>query len=398
MTTKLLTDPGEAGSILKNGGLVAVPTETVYGLAANALDESAVARLYEVKGRPERKPMPVMVSGEGAMDRLCLDVPRAASALAEAFWPGPLTLVLRARDGLPDIVRAGGDTLGLRCPRHALTLKLLQTADLPLAVPSANPSGLPSPGSAADVLAYFDGKIDAVLDGGPCELGEPSTLLDLTARPYRVLRQGALSEAEIRAALSNALTVIGLTGGSGVGKTTALQVLRDMGALPVDADGVYHRLLDKDAALLSELKARFPAAFEAGTLDRKALGRIVFSDPDELRDLNRITHKYVQAALRLDLEDWAMSGGETVAVDAVALIESGIWRRCDAVVGVLAPGEARIRRVVEREGVSEDYARLRLKAQRSDEFYRERCDYILENNGNLETFLKKCRALFHEIL
>ena len=135
--------------VLKNGGLVGVPTETVYGLAASALNEDAVRNIYEVKGRPEVKPLSVMVSGKEDMEKYCESVPAAAYALADAFWPGPLTIVLRSRDVIPELVRAGGDTVGLRCPDHPLTLELLKRSELPLAAPSANPSGAPSPKTAA---------------------------------------------------------------------------------------------------------------------------------------------------------------------------------------------------------------------------------------------------------
>ncbi|MCL2342851.1 MAG: L-threonylcarbamoyladenylate synthase [Firmicutes bacterium] len=398
MKTLRLTDPIAAAEILKRGGLVAVPTETVYGLAANALDEEAVLRIYEVKGRPEVKALSVMVSDMHAIDAYCFDVPRAAYSLATAFWPGPLTLIFKAKPGIPNIVRAGGGTLGLRCPKHPLTLKLLEAAQLPLAAPSANPSGLPAPMTADQVLSYFDGQIDAVLDGGPCEIGEASTILDLSVAPYKVLRQGALAEAEIRRTLAEALTVIGLTGGTGTGKTTALAVLKGMGALAIDADAIYHSLLETDAALQAELRKNFPGAFINGSLDRKALGGMVFSDPGALLKLNAVTHKYVEIEIRRLLEDWAVSGGTAAAIDAVALIESGLDKRCDAVIGVLAPEAERVRRVAAREGISESYAKLRAHAQQSDDFYREHCGYILENNGDLEAFVKKCETLFRKIL
>ena len=398
MKTKLLTDPIEAAELIKAGGLVAVPTETVYGLAANALDEKAVKEVYEVKGRPEVKALSVMVSGAEAIERYCLEIPQAAYTLAEAFWPGPLTLVLKAKAGIPDIVRAGGATLGLRCPDHPLTLKLLAAANLPLAAPSANPSGAPAPISAGQVLAYFDGRIDAVLDGGPCDFGEASTILDLSATPYRVLRQGALPEAEIRRALADALTVVGITGGTGTGKTTALAALERMSALAIDADTVYHSLLETDADLRDELREHFPAAFGNGALDRKALGNIVFSDPDALLKLNAVTHKYVEIEIERMFGDWAMSGGTAAAVDAVALIESGLNKRCGAVIGVLAPEAERVRRVAAREGISEDYAKLRIHAQQSDDFYREHCDYILENNGDSRAFIDQCENLFRRLI
>ena len=172
---------------------------------------------------------------------------------------------------------AGGDTVGLRCPDHPLTLALLRSCGLPLAAPSANPSGEPSPKTAEQVLAYFDGKIDAVIDGGPCGVGRESTLIDLSRAPYRILREGALPESEIADALADEMTVIGMTGPSGCGKTTALRELEKLGALALDCDAVYHELLESDADLIKALDSAFPGTVRDGGLDRGALGRIVFA-------------------------------------------------------------------------------------------------------------------------
>ena len=153
METKHITDHIEdAAQIIRAGGLVAVPTETVYGLAGNGLNEIAVKEIYEVKGRPEIKALSLMVPDESAMERYCEDVPDTAHTLARRFWPGPLTIVLRAKGEIPSIVLAGGKTVGLRCPDHPLTLKLLRKCALPLAAPSANPSGAESPKTAGQVL------------------------------------------------------------------------------------------------------------------------------------------------------------------------------------------------------------------------------------------------------
>jgi len=183
------------------GGLVGVPTETVYGLACNGLDASAVAKIYEVKGRPEVKPLSLLVPDLEVAASVCAGIPVAAQLLADAFWPGPLTIVLPKRDTVPDIVTAGGNTIGVRCPDHPLTLALLRTAGIPAAAPSANISDMPSPKCAEDVLAYFDGKISCVIDGGTCKLGTESTIISLTTESYKILRQGALPEEKIRQVL-----------------------------------------------------------------------------------------------------------------------------------------------------------------------------------------------------
>ena len=257
-----------AAELLREGGLVAVPTETVYGLAGNGLDASVIERIYEVKGRPAVKPISLMVANSDAIADLCETVPQAARDLAERFWPGPLTLVLKAKVHIPEILRAGGETVGLRCPRQQQTLQLLQELPFPLAVPSANPSGLPSPKTAGEVLRYFDGAIEGVIDGGPCELGLESTVLDLSRTPYRILRQGSLPAEEITDALVEAMQIVGITGGSGSGKTTVLQEMEKRGALIIDADAVYHEMLETDAFLLSDLREAFPSAVKETGVDR----------------------------------------------------------------------------------------------------------------------------------
>ena len=200
-TQRITTEIAQAADAIRAGQLVAVPTETVYGLAGNGLDPKAVAQIYEVKGRPSVKPLSLMVHDASAMARYCDPVPQAAHTLAEAFWPGPLTIVLRAKACVPEIVRAGGQTVGLRCPDHPATLALIEAAQLPLAAPSANPSGAPSPKTADDVLAYFDGQIAAVIDGGPCGIGRESTLVDLSCTPYRILRAAAVPDDAVWDAL-----------------------------------------------------------------------------------------------------------------------------------------------------------------------------------------------------
>jgi len=194
-------DLSYAVEVLKSGGLVGVPTETVYGLAGNGLDAAAVARIYEVKGRPEVKPLSLLVPDLEVAATVCAGIPKSARILAEAFWPGPLTIVLPRRDTVPYIVTAGGNTIGVRCPDHPKTLELLRLAGIPAAAPSANPSDMPSPKCAEDVINYFNGKINCVIDGGRCKLGVESTIISLTTEPYKIIRQGALSEEDIREAL-----------------------------------------------------------------------------------------------------------------------------------------------------------------------------------------------------
>ena len=400
MKTKVFhNDVSGASDMLQRGGLVAVPTETVYGLAANARDELAVEKIYEVKGRPPVKPLSLLVPGCGALDEYGTDVPTGARVLAEKFWPGPLTIVLRAKPGaVPGIVLAGGDTVGLRCPDHPLTLALLRQSGLPLAVPSANPSGAPPPKTAGEVLAYFDGKIDGVVDGGPCGIGEASTVFDMSRTPYRVLRGGALTQTELADALAEAVTLIGITGGSGSGKTTALKVLKVRGALILDCDAIYHELTVTSQEMKEEICRRFGGVYDESGLNRKRLGEIVFRDEKALADLNAITHRYVNEELSRRLREYSLTGGTLAAIDAIALLETDYARRTVFNVAVTAPVEARVQRLLRREGVTEEYARMRIAAQKSDEYFVSRCDYVLENDAGFKHFQLQCKRFFDEKL
>ncbi len=397
-TKRFISCTDELVGIMRGGGLVAVPTETVYGLAGNGLDEKAVAEIYEVKGRPEVKPLSLMVHDAASMERYCESVPPQAYTLAKRFWPGPLTIVMKAKPCVPEIVRAGGETVGLRCPDHPLTLELLEKSRVPFAAPSANPSGESSPKNADSVLKYFDGKIDAVLDGGECGIGRESTLIDLSRTPYRILRQGALPADEIADALVDGMKIIGITGGTGCGKTTALNELERRGALLIDCDAVYHRMLETDRPMLDEIEKYFPGAVVDGKLDRKALGAVVFTDEEALRDLNIITHRHINLEIRRILREHAMNGGTLAAIDAIELFSSGLAKRCTATVGVIAGRDVRISRIMRRDGISREYAMMRVNAQRPNEYFIQNCSRVLENNGSQEEFIERCRKTFEEVL
>ena len=397
-TKRYISCTDELVGIMRGGGLVAVPTETVYGLAGNGLDEKAVAEIYEVKGRPEVKPLSLMVHDAASMERYCENVPPQAYTLAKKFWPGPLTIVMKAKPCVPEIVRAGGETVGLRCPDHPLTLELLEKSGVPFAAPSANPSGEPSPKNADSVLKYFDGKIDAVLVGGECGIGCESTLIDLSRTPYRILRLGALPADEIADAFVDSMKIIGITGGTGCGKTTALNELERRGALLIDCDAVYHRMLETDRPMLNEIEKYFPGAVIDGKLDRKALGAVVFTDEEALRDLNIITHRHINLEIRRILREHAMNGGTLAAIDAIELFSSGLAKRCTATIGVIADREVRIDRIMRRDGISREYAMMRVNAQRPNEYFIQKCSHVLENNGSQEEFIEKCRKTFEEVL
>lgn len=502
---------GAAAKILRDGGLVGIPTETVYGLGANALDGTAVKRIFEAKGRPQDNPLIIHVTGAQWLPRYCADVPPLAYVLARKFWPGPLTMILKRRPIIPDETTAGLDTVAVRCPNHPVTLAIIREAGIPIAAPSANLSGRPSCTTAQDVLEDMDGRISGVVDGGPCAVGVESTILDLTCDPPRLLRpgglpledlerligkidvdkavNGALAEGEkpkapgmkyrhyapkapvtvitgapeksaqeilrrvgptsgvicfeefadlfreqevhtlgpvgdklvqaqrvfdalrtfdtsdvteifaqcpdnrgLGLAIGNRLKkaagfhteeadgafVLGITGGTGAGKTTLLRALEKRGALVLDCDAVYHEMLRTDAPLRADLTAAFGDVFAPdGGLDRQKLGNIVFGDAGALAQLDAIIFRHLPRALARRMEE---SGARLIALDAIKLVESGLGALCDVTVAVTAPEEVRVRRIMTRDGISEDYARARVRAQRSEEAFRADCDAVFENN------------------
>jgi len=203
MKTKLLTknDIGIAAEILRAGGLVGIPTETVYGLGANGLDPEAVGRIFTAKGRPQDNPLILHIPDPSWLERYCRNIPPAAYALAEAVWPGPLTMVLQRRENVPNAVTCGLDTVGVRCPGHPLALAVIRAAGVPVAAPSGNLSGRPSPTCARHMLEDMDGRIDAILDGGACGVGVESTIVDLTTSVPRLLRPGGLPLERLEEAL-----------------------------------------------------------------------------------------------------------------------------------------------------------------------------------------------------
>ncbi|MGM9619673.1 MAG: L-threonylcarbamoyladenylate synthase [Oscillospiraceae bacterium] len=504
----------EAAEILRRGGLLAIPTETVYGLGANGLDEAAVRRIFAAKGRPQDNPLILHIPDASWLKRYCENVPEAAYRLAEAFWPGPLTMILPRKACVPDVVTAGLGTVGMRCPDHPVTLEVLRAADVPVAAPSANRSGRPSCTTAAHVLEDMDGRIDAVLDGGPCGVGVESTIIDLTVTPPRLLRPGGLPLEQLRSvlgevevdkavvsrlsegerprapgmkyrhyapkapvtvvtgdaeksaryiarrlsagtgvlcfdeyakrfpgavvrtlgpaadkaaqahrvfdalrafdgtsvteiyaqcpdsaglglAVENRLkkaagfhtvelppagkTIVGFTGPTGAGKTSALRALRRLGAHIIDCDRLYAEMLESDIALQNELRRTFgDDIWREGGLDRPALAKRVFRDAEELQKLNAI----VFAAVPREVLRRVRAAEESVVgVDAINLLDCLLRDFCDVTVAVTAPEEARLRRIMARDGLSEEAARLRIAAQRPAAYYTERCDHVFINDA-----------------
>lgn len=518
----------DAAAILRRGGLLGIPTETVYGLGADALNEDAVSRIFLAKGRPQDNPLIIHVPDASWLERYCRSVPPAAYQLAERFWPGPLTMILPRRDIVPLQTTGGLETVGVRCPNHPVTLAIIEAAGVPIAAPSGNTSGRPSPTTAAHMIEDMDGKIDGIVDGGPCTVGVESTIIDLTVTPPRLLRPGGLPLESLRqvlgeVAVDKAVTgllaagerprapgmkyrhyaphapvtvvtgepersarriqgllsdtagvicfdeyaplfpghiihklgpaadksaqarhvfdalrtfdgtdvteifaqcpddgglglavanrlkkaagfhlidadrplIVGLTGGTGAGKTSALAALEDLGGTVLDCDAVYHQMLRTDPALREAITAAFGPVFcPDGSLDRQKLGTLVFSDHAALDRLNAIVYEYLPPELLRRAQ-----GHTLVGLDAISLMESGLGRLCACTVAVLAPAEDRVRRIMARDGISEDYARLRISAQQPDVFYRERCSHILENNcATPAQFREQARIFFRSML
>ena len=503
----------QAADILRRGGLLAIPTETVYGLGANGLDENAVLHIFEAKGRPQDNPLILHIPDASWLTRYCEDVPDAAYKLAERFWPGPLTMILKKKPCVPLRTTGGLETVGMRCPDHAVTRAIIEASGVPVAAPSANTSGRPSCTTAEHVREDMWGKIDGIVDGGPCQVGVESTIIDLTVTPPQLLRPGglpleslvdALGEvtvdkavtqkmgdgekprapgmkyrhyapkapvtvvtggakasaryllthageksgiicfdefvpifeghivhplgasgdkraqaqhvfdalrtfdetdvAEIWAqcpdskglglAIGNRLKkaagfhvedaddgkiVIGITGGTGAGKTSLLRALEKEGACVLDCDAVYHGMLETDEELRGALRSEFgDVIFRAdGSVDVHAIGLIVFQDREKLAALDALVKEYVprEVARRM-----AAADAELIGLDAIKLMECGLGAICDATVAVTAPEEVRVKRIMARDGITEDYARSRVAAQQSAEYFRARCDHEFVND------------------
>ena len=528
-TEKLIA---RAAEILRGGGLVAFPTETVYGLGANGVDAAAVKKIFEATGRPQDNPLILHVPSAQWRCRCCEDVPTIAYELARRFWPGPLTMILRRNPIVPDATTAGLDTVAMRCPDHPVALALLREAGVPVAAPSANRSGRPSCTCAQDVREDMDGRVDGIVDGGPCAVGVESTILDLTCDPPRLLRPGGLPLEELEAVLGHveidqAVTaplkageqpkapgmkyrhyapkapvtvvaggpeasaeeiarrlrpgdgvicfdefaprfaghtvetlgpkgdksvqaqrlfdalrafdsvevgqiyaqcpdhrglglaignrlkkaagfhivdadcprvVLGLTGGTGAGKTSALKAIEALGGRTIDCDALYHTMLRTDEPLRQALVREFgqETFLPDASLNRPYLGKRVFSRQERLARLNEI----VYAAIVPEVERQVESGDCPLwAIDAINLLESGIARLCDRTVAVTSPMELRLRRIMARDGIDEGYARLRISAQRTDDYYREHCDLELCNDAAApEEFEAKAKRFFETII
>ncbi len=236
-----------AAEIIKSGGLVAIPTETVYGLGANGLDEAAVAKIFEAKGRPQDNPLILHVAQAKDMEKFCHSIPESAYRLAEKFWPGPLTMVLPAKDIVPLSTRANLPTVAVRCPDCEITRKIIRLADVPVAAPSANISGKPSTTTAEHVCHDHAGKIPLIVDGGPCRVGVESTIVDLTEDRPRLLRPGGITPEQLLEVLGDLV----------VDKAVTTQIDKDA---VVKAPGMKYRHYAPDSEVIIVSGSREKAA------------------------------------------------------------------------------------------------------------------------------------------
>lgn len=507
MNTKLLTtspaDIQVAGEILRNGGLVAFPTETVYGLGANALNETAVKSIYTAKGRPSDNPLIVHIAEKEGILPLVESVPPKAKALMDAFYPGPLTIILKKSPLVPSTTSGGLDTVAVRMPSHPVARALIRASGCPIAAPSANTSGLPSPTKARHVIDDMTGKINAVIDGGDCTVGVESTVITLATDVPTILRPGAVTkemleavigkvavspavlegmqdgetaaspgmkykhyaptahvvlvEADkeayarfvnsrdnafalcfdddevtvpkltygkendaaeqarelfdalrrldslgakkvyahapakdgvsmavynrlIRAAAFNVIDLrrpftLGITGQTGAGKGYVCELLAAQGFTIVDADAASRELTQNNSPIFPALQAAFGEDIvQNGTLDRKLLAARAFASREKTDLLNHIMHPAIIEKCR------AAADGLTV-LDAPQLFEAQMEGDCYRVISVLAPEEIRLRRIVARDGLTEAEAMTRIRAQYSENYYTEKSDYVIINDG-----------------
>ena len=512
-----------AGEILKRGGLVAFPTETVYGLGANALDAEAAARIYAAKGRPSDNPLIVHIARMEDLSAVARNISHKAVLLAERFWPGPLTMIFEKTARVPYGTTGGLDTVAVRMPKDKVALAVIEAGGGFIAAPSANTSGRPSPTTAEHVAQDMNGRIDMILDGGPAGIGLESTIVDMSGEIPTILRPGYISREMLRetvgqvevdqaliredsgirpkapgmkyrhyapkapvtvfdgapsrtaahiagllqpgdgvlcfddckewfsgipnvlcygpswnigeqgrrlfsalrafdelpctrilaqgcrpwgegAAVRNrlhksagfnvvplGLPVLGVTGRSGCGKSLLTRLAVEMGFDAIDADAVYAELLQNSADMRGALAARFPDEAGPDGIDRRALARRVFGDEAARQDLNAITHPFVLREIDARIAQAGTKGARAIVLDVPLLFESGLDRACTATCAVLSPEELSVGRIVERDGISPEQARARLRAQPGDDYYFSRCDVVLINDGPREDFLKKAR-------
>jgi L-threonylcarbamoyladenylate synthase len=284
-----------AADLIRAGKLVAMPTETVYGLAANALDEAAVRGIFTAKGRPSTNPLIVHVEDKDGVKRVASEFPEKAQRLAHAFWPGPLSIVLPKSPNAPDIVTAGGPTVAVRCPDHAVARTLIRAAGVPLAAPSANLSTELSPTRAEHVLKSMNGRIDAIFDAGPCRVGIESTVIDLSGDRPRMLRPGTVSQTMIEAVI----------GDVSIGHESA--VAKSPGQMPVHYRPKTRLRLADDVDFVDDILEASQAGRKVGVVGWDCHDPAEYSQRlyQSLYELDQKGLDWIQAWLPPDTPEWA---------------------------------------------------------------------------------------------
>lgn len=512
----------KAAEILKNGGVVAVPTETVYGLAADALNPAAVEKIFKAKGRPRDNPLIVHATSLGEIEPLVEKIDPRLYDLAEKYWPGPLTVIMKKSELVPDEVTAGLDTVAVRLPSHKTARAIIAAAGTPLAAPSANSSGKPSPTEISHVIEDLDGKIDAAVDGGKCSVGVESTVVTLASDPPVLLRPGGitledlaevLGEIELSSAvleklgdgekplspgmkykhyapkaevsiiggdfekyrkfllakddsvcavcfdgegkyfktaieyggendgasqarrlfaalrevdatgcerafvrrpssdgvglavynrllrsaafrtidLNVGVPVIGLSGPTGSGKSSAAALFKKKGYYVVDADSLARRAVENPEVLSALVRKFGDGVMENGKLLRRELARRAFASPEGVEALNSITHPEIIRLAIKELRAARDSGAKAAVVDAPLLFESRLAALCDKTIVLAADAPTRIERIMKRDGLSYADAKLRADAQKPEEYYGRKADIIINNGkgGDLAAQIEK---------
>jgi len=382
----------EVCDVLSAGGVAIIPTETVYGLACVYDNKDALARIFEIKRRPEDKHIALLVPDFESAGFIA-EITRDALKLQKAFTPGPLTVILNGKGA------KAGQTVGLRVPDKAETLAILKELGKPIACTSANVSGASSPVNLSEALSQVGDGADIAVDGGACDLGIASTVLDMTAVPYRIARSGGVSKRSIERVLDTAVSgavIIGLSGTTGSGKSTALTALKELGAEIIDCDKIYRELTYGNTAMLEEINAAFPNSVKDGVLDRKILASIVFADDEKLKLLNTVTHKYVRAEVLKRINE---SSNAVVAIEAIALFDSKLSQLCDYKVAVTADAGKRIERIMKRDNLTIEQAKARIDAQKPDEYFKSQADITLYGNfGSELEFKEYCKNELKQML
>ena len=299
---------GRAAAVLRGGGLVAFPTETVYGLGANALDPAAVRKVFAAKGRPATNPLIVHVADAGRVGDVAADWPGAAARLAAAFWPGPLTVVVPRRPGVPDEVTGGGPTVAVRCPNHPVAAALIRTAGVPVAAPSANRSTELSPTRAEHVLKGLAGRIDAVVDGGPCPGGIESTVVDVTGGAVRLLRPGLVTVPMLEAVVGRVELGPGHEPAAGAARSPGMMARHYSPRTPVlladgpgEADRL-HRALERTGLRVMSVGFDLSSAHRSMPADPTSYAAALYAT---LHDLDAGGYDRLVIELPPDTPEWA---------------------------------------------------------------------------------------------